>query len=255
MNSRILVALVAGLAIGLLIGRAAPLADLRTLRAELEEARKKGGGRSVGRTAMAGVESMLKVNADEVAQARRARPRPGPEVAVAVSTNAEAVSTGVTVEVRGPPWRDREGGRGRMSNQIEQVKQAWQLRSEIARKNFIERAKLDTTQAADLDVVLEAMNLRLGDTIDRWAAKIRAADSFSPETGIRMMNELSQTLVVTYDEMDRKLSPTWRESAGEDFELVRFVDPEVLTPLQDLEPVMSRGGPRLDEDVAADEVP
>ena len=253
MNSRILVALVVGLAIGLLLGRAAPLADLRALRAELEEARKKSGGHAVGRTAMAGVENMLKVNPDEVAKARRAQARRPAVTGDVVTLTAGPVGTGVTATAEVKRGRDRTAAG--MSNQIEQVKQAWQLRSEIARKNFIERGKLNAAQAADLDVVLEAMNLRLGDTIDRWAARIRDADQFSPETGIRMMNELSQTLVVTYDEMDRKLPPTWRESAGEDFELVRFVDPEVLTPLQDLEPVMARGGPRGDDVIGEVEEP
>lgn len=248
MHSRVILALVVGLAAGLLIGRAAPLADLRALRQELEDAKKKGGGRSSASTAMSGVESMLKVTSDEVAQARRTKAR-GPAVPVdPAGTNAAAASGGTNVELTVGSGRRPGRDRAAMSNSIEQVKQAWQLRSEIARKNFLERAKLDEKQTADLDVVLEAMNIRLGESIDRWSAEIRKADAFTPETGIRMMNDLSQALVVTYDELDRKLPATWRANAGENFELVRFVDPEVLTPLQDLEPVMSRGGPLRDDD-------
>jgi hypothetical protein len=61
-----------------------------------------------------------------------------------------------------------------------------------------------------------------------------------------MMNELSAALVLTYDELDRKLPEDWRREAGPQFELVRFVDPEVLTPLQDLDGVIARSQPGME---------
>jgi hypothetical protein len=64
-----------------------------------------------------------------------------------------------------------------------------------------------------------------------------------------MMSDLSSALVLTYDELDRKLPPTWRDQAGTGFELVRFVDPEVLTPMQDLQGVISRADFHEDEPV------
>lgn len=239
MNARLVAALIIGLAIGLLLGRAAPQADLRDARAQLEELKRKGSAQSTSRSAIAGVETMLKVRQDEVSEARRRRPHAPPAAAdlrQATGTVAAAATNAASDRAR----------RGSMSNEIAQAKQAWQLRSEIARKGFLERTKLDQRQTADFDVVIEAMNLRLGTSVDRWAEQIHKADTFTPETGIRMMNELSQALVVTYDELDRKMPPTWRQDAGPTFELVRFIDPEVLTPLQDLEPVMAKSPPAAD---------
>ncbi len=238
MNTRWIIYVVAALAVGLLIGRAAPQADLRAARAEIEQLKKRGASQATSRTAMAGVEQMLQVRRDEVARARRPRGDHPPAAAVhadaaPAGTNAAPVEARTNRPHRGPPWR---GG----SNEIAQAKQAWQLRGEIARTQFLEKAKLSTDQAAAFDVVIEAMNVRLGESIDRWAAAIRKDDVLTPETGLRMMNELSSALVLTYDELDRKLPEGWRAEAGPRFELVRFVDPEVLTPLQDLEGVIER---------------
>ena len=239
MNPKLIGALVIGLAVGLLLGRAAPQADLRAAKAQLEELKRKGSAQATSRSAIAGVETMLKVRQDDVAAARRHRPHAPPPPSGAT----QAIGAVASASTNLPPGRGRQGS---MSNDIAQVKQAWQLRSEIARKGFLERTKLDTQQAADFDVVIEAMNLRLGASIDKWSAQIRKADVFTPETGIRMMNELSQSLVVTYDELDRKMPSAWRQDAGPTFELVRFIDPEVLTPLQDLEPVMAKSPPMAD---------
>jgi hypothetical protein len=238
MNTRILVALAGGLAAGLLLGRAVPQADLRVARAEVERLQKQASSRpAAGRAALAGVENMLNVRSEEVAEVRRSRRHAHPDFfAAAAATNGAApVATTTTTPAR-------VAGPHSISNEIEQVKQAWQLRREIARKNFVERAALNESQTTAMDVVIEAMNIRLGESIDRWAAAIQKADEITPETGVRMMNELSSALVLTYDELDRKLPETWREKAGPKFELVQFVDPEVLTPLQDLGPIMQRAG-------------
>lgn len=111
------------------------------------------------------------------------------------------------------------------------ARNAWQLRTEMARKSFVERLKLDERQELDFGVLVEAMNLRLGTAVDRWAERIEREKSFTPEIGVRMVADLSQALAFTYDEFDRKLPTGWREAAGGRFELVSLVDPEVLTPL------------------------
>jgi hypothetical protein len=51
------------------------------------------------------------------------------------------------------------------------------------------------------------------------------------ELQVRMMNDLSGALVLTYDEMDRTLPPGWRESASDEFRLTDMVDPSVAAPM------------------------
>ena len=132
--------------------------------------------------------------------------------------------------------------RASISNEIEKVKKAWALRAEIARTNFIARTKLDEKQTQNFDTLVDAMNIRLGSSIDKWVATIKQNGQMSPELGLRMMTELGGDMVVTYDELDRKLPTDWRQNAGDKFEMVNFVDPEVLTPLQDLDGVVNAAG-------------
>jgi hypothetical protein len=49
-------------------------------------------------------------------------------------------------------------------------------------------------------------------------------------------------MVMTYDEMDRKLPATWRTDAGASFDLVTYVDPKVAQPLVGVQDKMPRGG-------------
>jgi hypothetical protein len=241
MNTRSIVVLLAGLLVGLWIGRASPQAALRTARAEIERLKEAGRQRpQAARQAMAGVESMLNVRREDVADARRARR------ARAETNRVVAVAqTGAVAAAASAPAVAQPGG---LSNELERVRQAWDLRRDIARKNFVERTGLEPEKAAQFDVLIEAMNLRLGATVDRWAEAIRKDENFTAETGARMMHELSEAVVITYDEMDRKLPAGWREQAGPRFELVRFVDPEVLTPFQDLESIMERADFGQDEE-------
>ncbi len=59
--------------------------------------------------------------------------------------------------------------------------------------------------------------------------------TFSPETGLRMMNDLSSTLVKAYDDLDRDMPADWRDKAGKEFQLFDFINPEVALPLADIE--------------------
>ena len=253
MNTRTLIAIIIALLAGLVLGRLGPQADLRRLRADLEEARKGGGDRKAvaAGAAMQGVRSMLNVSAQDLEQARAARRNRSQltnEAAAVTGATETAVASTNRPGPRGPPGARRD--RAAVSNEIEKLKEAWSMRADLARTSFIKRAKLDERQATDFAVLMEAMNYRLGATVDKWVEAARTQGKLTPESGVRMMNDLSQALVVTYDEMDRKLPETWRENAGDNFELVRFVDPEVLTPLQDLEGLVQTP-PDLEEEPKA----
>ena len=84
------------------------------------------------------------------------------------------------------------------------------------------------------------MNLRLSNSIRTWVDNVKTADTFTPETGIRMMSDLSKDLVVTYDELDRTMPADWRTKAGEKFEVLDFIDPQVALPLTEVEGMMQR---------------
>lgn len=244
MSPRALIAVVVSLIAGLLLGRIGPQADLRRANERIDELKKEmsGKSRSGSGAALSGVKSMLNVSKNDMeagARARKAREKAasGTNEVSATGTVVVAGSTEPATNAgpRGPRWHVAS------SNEVEKLKKAWALRADIARTNFVSRVKLNEQQTQDFDVLVEAMNLRIGATIDKWAAKIRQEGDMRPETGVRMMTDLGNAMVLTYDEMDRKLPAEWRENAGAKFELVNFIDPEVLTPLQDLEGFVNKG--------------
>jgi len=232
MTARAWMAVVVALLAGLMLGRIGPQEDLRQLNDRAASLQKELAGRHRpgGGTMLAGMRSMLGVSKQDLeagAQARHARAAAEP------LTNAEFTAT-----------NEAQHGRHSFSNQIAKLKETWLLRSAIARTNFISRAELDAQQAAEFDTTIEAMNLRVGETVDKWAARIRQEGSMSPESGLRMMNEISQAMILAYDDLDRRLPPEWRQKAGPRFEMMTFVDPEVLTPLQEFDQLFQPPGPR-----------
>jgi hypothetical protein len=223
---------------GLLVGRLAPLADLRRVEAELAEAKAGPGRRTPSEAAVTGVRSMLQVSDQDMDKARRIRRarelmtnEAMAEVSAVVETNGAegAVASTSRVEV----VRDRSS----LSNSIQHLKKGWDMRRDLARNNLIRQLELPETSVNRFDVLVEAMNLRLGATVDAWSTKLLEQGSVNEEDGLRMMNELSEAMVLTYDEMDRTMPEGWREKVGPKFDLMRFIDPEVLTPLQDLEDI------------------
>lgn len=233
---------------GLILGRMAPQADLHRMRAKLDEAKAAPGKRTSSETAVLGVRNMLNVSEQDIDRARRikqARERLTNQAGRVEADMVEAESA--TIAVTNARTR-RLNDASSLTNNIANLKKGWELRSQLARNNLVKNAELTTAEATRFDVVVEVMNLRLGAAVDAWSAKLLEQGAINEEAGVRMMNEFSQVLVLTYDEMDRNLPAGWREKVGPKFDLVRFVDPEVLTPLQDIENLPNhtsdRGGGR-----------
>ena len=230
MTVRVWMAVVVALLAGLVLGRLGPQDDLRRLSDRVASLQKELASRphAGGGTMLAGVRSMFRVSKQDLeagARARRVRAAGDPLTNEAFTATNEAPRS-----------------RHSFSNQIAKLKETWLLRASIARTNFISRAELDAQQAAEFDTAIEVMNLRVGETVDKWATRIRQEGRMSPESGLRMMNEVSQAMIMAYDDLDRRLPPEWRQKTGPRFELMTFVDPEVLTPLQEFEQLFPQPG-------------
>ena len=118
---------------------------------------------------------------------------------------------------------------------IEQAAELWGVRSDLARQAFLDQIAASEEQALRFDLLMEAMNVRLEAAITEWAA-VLAEDSIPPrEAGIRMMKDITEALVITYDELDRGMPPRWKRDAGESFQIIDYIDPVVALPLADLE--------------------
>ena len=255
------------LLIGLVAGAVGPRAELRKAREDVARLQKTVASTDKEKGRIEEVLRMLQVpKAAKVApSARRAAPPALPAAAPAAAGSnavaAEVPSASATGEMRiefGGPARHRHGehpakqateDRTSLSNRIQQAVELWRLRSDIARSTLIADAGLNEAQAQDLDVLLGAMNLRLGERIGYWAGELARTNYavLTPETGVRMMNDLTGALVLTYDELDRKMPAGWRTKAGEGANLLDFIDPAVAAPLigveQKLQTRPRRSGP------------
>ncbi len=129
-----------------------------------------------------------------------------------------------------------------MEEQVETASKIWASRVEIARNNFASNSGLKKEEIEIFDTAMEAMNIRLEYSISQWVDKMKDKDQISSEDGVRMLNELSDALVVGYDDMDKALPAGWREKSGLDFEIMNFIDPAVAKPLVALEDKMPGRG-------------
>ena len=241
------------LLIGLVAGAVGPRAELRKAREDIAQLRRRVTTTDEEKGRIGDVLRMLQVPkaSGDASPARRAvLSAPAVPVSAAAGSNAApgagastVTTTGewhVDFQVGGP--RHRRAGRSAngaaeggtsLSNRIQQAVELWRMRSDIARSTFIADVGLNEAQAQDFDVLVGAMNLRLSERIGHWADELARTNSapLALDTGMRMMHDLTGTLVLTYDEMDRKLPSGWREKAGEGANLLDFIAPAVATPL------------------------
>ena len=240
------------LLLGLIVGAVGPRSELRKARQELTRLREQVKETDKEKSHLENVLRLLKVPESSGKPRPHREPPPTPakrENPVAAATGnvaaqaaapaAPEVQTNVSFELTIGPKPGPHSRHGRqatengqpLKDRIDEAVELWRVRSDMARNTFVADAGLSPEQSKDFDVVLAAMNLRLRDRIAYWADHLSQANVVAPETGMRMMNDLTGVLVFTYDEMDRKMPAGWREKAGESANLVDFIDPSVATPL------------------------
>lgn len=220
--------------LGLLIGGLGPRSDLREARKEIAALRLEAADRSHFAGQVGQAKAFLGVSDAQIKEhsARKSRVAgvvaategPAPALAAQAETNEPAVTAA-----------SNQVARGGLEEHLEEATELWNTRAALARNSFITNTDLDAEQVIRFDVLVAGMNIRLEDTIARWADTLSGKGAPAPEDGIRLVNELSDAMVFTYDEMDRNLPEDWREAAGKGFDLTQFIDPAVAMPLVGVE--------------------
>jgi len=218
---------------GLIVGSWGPGSDLRKARAELAELRKtQRGGRSPA-ARFDSVSSLLRI------------PDPSRRPAVeTVASDAPATTSQTnlvtpeldvaTVAGAGDEGAGTDAVRRRptdLQERIDEATELWRIRSDIARNTFVANAQLNDEATTQFDVLVASMNVRLQDRLEHWAESIKSAEEMGPEIGVRMINDLTDVMVVTYEEMDRTMPGDWRDRSGGSVDLTDFIDPSVAKPL------------------------
>lgn len=234
---------VMALLVGLVLGSWGPRSDLRRAKEEIEDMKRRMARGWTQGGEVEGVRQMLRIPGNDAVRKRaveRAK-RTAPSARTPVGRTEPAQSSSQSV-AHAAVTTNADAGLEWDADDIERAAKFWNTRAAIARNSFITNAKLDTKQTDRFDTLVAAMNLRLETGISNWVQGVKAKGAANTEDGIRLMNDLSTAVVLTYDEMDRSMPPDWRKQAGDKFELVNFVDPVVAAPLMDVEGLMKDRG-------------
>jgi hypothetical protein len=242
------------LLLGLVLGGWGPRSELRGLKEELQKTKRllKGAGKQDAGTDVANVTRLLGLSPDdEKAAAEESRTGAGvPEQPAAraeqaaaeqgsAASNVTQVAAEETPEVKRvtetPKRNPQRRTKKTMQEDIDKAVELWQLRSNIARSTFLENGRFSDGDAIDFDVLMEAMNVRLAHTIEEWAKDVEKKEQVGAEEGIRLMNGITEALILTYDAMDEKLPKDWRETGGKGMRLFDFIDPAVAKPIITIE--------------------
>lgn len=244
--------IIAALLAGLVVGSWTLKADLRRARKEVADLKVELRNQQAKSSRMEGIAAMLNIPGREkgaAASGHKAAVRSAP----AVTGEPAATNSAAPAAVSETPFRDRrrerwaEGEPSRsMRERLEVAADLWRTRGTMARQAFLENLDATPDQSDRFDVIMGAMNLRLSNSIRTWVDYIKDSEEMTPEAGVRMMNDLTSALVVTYDELDRTMPEDWRSKSGTNFEAMAFINPAVATPLIEIEDKLeNRRRPRM----------
>ena len=217
---------VAALLVGLIVGSLGPRSELAHVREQLAEAKASRPAPRLDR-----LQEMVRFQSSPNASRRRTKTssvRDSKRSARRSSGESSDDPDVIEVEEEENPAEDSlEAREERLMDAIE----LWQTRSALARASFVSNAELSEEQALHFDVMIEAMNLRLAKVIEDYAVMFKEGESLTPEVGVRMMHELSEIMVVTYNDFEETLPSGWRDSGDKVFDLGDYIDPSVAAPL------------------------
>lgn len=227
--------------LGLTVGSWAPKKDLLKARLELKELEKKLAKQSTGGK-LSALNSIIKI--PERKSGRKPEPfkahveltdnEPGdnPEADTNLVTDASTTNT----PSEQPRNRRRHFPDPKSKNfeaDLEEAKELWQTRVEMARSQWLAKLKLNEEESALFDQAMADMNDKLYVTMQAVALELQSTDKMSTETGIRIMNEVTTTLVDTYEQIGKVVPPGQRPQI-EEMQMQDFIDPAAFDPLIDV---------------------
>jgi hypothetical protein len=252
------VIVIVALLAGLVLGSWSVKVDLRRAEQEADSLRKELSRRpasSSGR--LSGLTSMLKIPEDAEGEGKKLAVVHARSAHSHGSSNSSSQGQTTTPVVAGDLHSTNENPvaaegkrhdrkRGDLRKQLETAGAVWKARSDLARAGFISTVADTDVQAIQFDVSMAAMNLRMSNSVRTWVESVRQKQEINSEDGIKIMNDLSGALVQAYNDLDRTMPSDWRTKAGSAFEVVNFINPEVVMPLTEIEDVLKQSNDTTD---------
>lgn len=212
---------------GLIAGAWGPRADLETLKEMKSEKTVKA--ESNAKSGFGAIANLVNIPD----RARHARIEPaGPKtnaVASADGTNRVhfvADTNRLNRAQRRAAWRDRTD----LKNRIEDAKELWRTRSELARTQWKAKLNVSGDNEKRFDEMVDAMNADLKDVMSEFASIVAERKDVSPELGVKMMSAVTRTLAEGYDALGECVEGDAREEVAK-MPLHEFIDPSVIEPM------------------------
>jgi len=184
-------------------------------------------------------DSSEKTGKTKTATTKHSTYRP-PQAETPASANAtEAQPENTNTSGRGR----REGGVGFMGGGSTNFTAMMKERAASERTNFFANVGLTPAQQADFDDLVSAMNNSLKQRVEGLQAMIQEGKNPRPETFLYMMHDFSSAMMRSYDMMDRTMPAGWRDKAGNNFNMMTFIDPSLRDSFRGLRPPRGDRGP------------
>ncbi|MCL2104637.1 MAG: hypothetical protein FWH21_06255, partial [Kiritimatiellaeota bacterium] len=172
------------------------------------------------------------------------RPPPAVEEAAGADTEGAPPVEESPRERRRREWRERrqDFAPEDLRARIDEAKDLWATRVEMARAQAFDRLDLTAAGEAVFDDAVNRMNESFLSTLQALADELGGGADMTPELGARVVSELSAAMVETYDGLLEALPP---EKHGEisNMQFTDFIDPGVIEPLVDVQDKFRDIGP------------
>ena len=212
--------------LGILIGGWGPRESLRTLGRDAKEEEE----RTVTRKTATRLDKLTHLAniPDEANPRRRERKRTTNTVARAATRNIALTNRTERVErvEREVPVSESHD----LDARIDQAKELWQTRMEIAHAQWVQRLALDATSQSAFDTALNEMNERLYTQVEAFAVEIANGAEMTEEAMVKEMSAFTTILAETYDQLASVL-PAEKRAEISEISLSDFIDPGVVEPL------------------------
>ena len=213
---------------GMIAGSWGPRADLAALeslkaeRAVKSEINRKSGFRAIADLA----------HIPDRAKGRRLKDEDGNTVKSGGTKIAgqEGEGTNAISRPKPPHGMMMRMNRADLKARIEEAKELWQTRCELARTQWKAKLGVKDGDAGSFDRVLDDMNAELTDLMREFTEEIEQSRTLSAELGVKMMSAVTRTLSESYDALGECVDEGRRTEVS-NLPIHEFIDPSVLEPM------------------------
>lgn len=226
--------------LGLAAGSWAPKKEMAGLRKEIQKLKKerKSSG-TAGK--LSALNSIIKIPEKKTGR-KPGDPKPSEVHSVegteAGTTATNAVASGVSTNT---PLAKRHIRRRLIPDpksknfevELDKAEELWETRVEMARSQWLAKLDLDDDKTKLFDKAFADMNEKLYLTMQLVAEELQTGKEMTNEAGLRIVNEVTTTLVETYDNLGAVV-PEDKRPELEKMEMQDFIDPAAFEPLIDV---------------------